>query len=53
MNRPLRGDAGWHPSVGLAAIGLFDLVRIDVARGLRDGRWIFSMDMAREFWPVL
>jgi len=53
VNRPIRGDAGWHPAVGVAAIGFFDLVRIDVARGLRGGTWMFSLDIAREFWPVL
>jgi hypothetical protein len=53
IDRPIRGDAGWHPAIGLAAIGLFDLMRIDVARGLRGGTWTFSLDVAREFWPVL
>jgi hypothetical protein len=45
--------AGWHPSVGLGTYLLFNMVRIDVARGLRDGRWTFSLDAAREFWRVL
>ena len=53
LGRPIRGEPGWHPSVGLGVIGLFDLIRIDVAHGLRDGRWMFSMDVAREFWPIL
>ncbi len=53
VDRPLRGGSGWHPAVGLGAIGLFDLVRLDVSRGLRDGRWLFSVDIAREFWPIL
>jgi hypothetical protein len=39
--------------VGLGVIGLFDVFRLDVARGLRDGRWMFSLDASREFWPVL
>jgi hypothetical protein len=34
-------------------IGLFDLVRLDVARGLRDGRWLFSLDVTRTFWGVM
>jgi hypothetical protein len=29
------------------------LLRIDVARGLRDGRWTLSIDLDRDFWPVL
>lgn len=54
IDRPLTGVAGgWHPAVGLGAIGFFDLIRVDVARGLRDGRWVFSLDVARELWPVL
>lgn len=53
VDRPIRGEAGWHPSVGLGAIGLFELLRVDVARGLRDGRWLFTLDVAREFWPVM
>lgn len=44
---------GWHPSVGIGALTLFDLLRLDVARGLRDGRWTFSVDVSRSFWPVL
>ena len=44
---------GFHPSVGLAGIWLFDLLRVDVARGLRDGRWLFTVDLTRDFWKVL
>ncbi len=46
-------EQGWFPSVGLGAIGLFDLLRVDVARGLRDGRWTFSVDVSASLWPVL
>jgi hypothetical protein len=49
--RPL--DKGWHPSAGIGALVFFDLVRIDVARGLRDGRWTFSADLMRDLWRVL
>ncbi len=51
----LRTGGSWQgaPSVGLGLIGLFDLVRVDVARGLRDGRWLFSVDVTRAFWGVL
>jgi outer membrane protein assembly factor BamA len=44
---------GWRPSVGLGVLSLFDLLRLDVARGLRDGRWTFSADVSREFWSIL
>jgi hypothetical protein len=56
--RPARiGDsfanAGWYPSVGIGALSFFDLFRIDVARGLRDGRWTFSADVGRDLWGIL
>ena len=44
---------GWYPSVGAGLYVLFDLVRFDVARGLRDGRWSFSVDLTRELWGIL
>lgn len=46
-------EAGWYPSVGVGVISIFDLIRIDVARGLRNGRWTFSIDAGRDFWSVL
>jgi hypothetical protein len=47
------GRGGWYPAVGIGAITLFDVLRFDVARGVRDGRWTFSVDAARPFWGVL
>jgi hypothetical protein len=44
---------GWYPAVGIGGIGLFNLLRVDVARGLRDGRWMFSLDVTRDFWRIL
>jgi hypothetical protein len=44
---------GWRPSVGIGLLTLFDLVRFDVAKGLRDGRWAFSVDVIRDFWSIL
>lgn len=44
---------GWKPSVGVGALGIFDLVRLDVARGLRGGRWLFNLDVSQTFWSVL
>ena len=44
---------GWYPAAGVGLMTLFDLLRLDVARGLRDGRWTFSMDVSRDFWRVL
>ena len=60
LDRPARAlrpgtadQGGWFPSVGVAALAFFDLLRVDVARGLRDGRWSFSLDVTRDLWPVL
>lgn len=44
---------GVLPAVGVGAIGLFNLLRVDVTRGLRDGRWMFSVDVTRDFWRIL
>ena len=49
--KPLR--QGWYPAIGLGALTIFDLLRFDVARGLRSGRWTFSVDVGRDFWSVL
>ena len=48
-----RSDTGWYPSIGLGALVFFDLLRIDVARGLHDGRWTFSADLMRDLWRIL
>jgi hypothetical protein len=39
--------------VGVGALLFFDIVRIDVARGLRRGGWTFSLDVTRDLWPIL
>jgi hypothetical protein len=44
---------GWYPAIGLGALTVFDVLRLDVARGLRNGRWTFSLDIGRDFWSVL
>jgi hypothetical protein len=46
-------DRGAYPSVGLGVLTFFDILRFDVARGLRDGRWSFYVDVNRAFWSVL
>jgi hypothetical protein len=45
--------AGLYPSAGMGALFFFDLVRVDVARGLRDGAWRFAIDIDRGFWGIL
>jgi hypothetical protein len=45
--------AGVYPSLGLGVLSFFDLVRLDIARGLRDGRWRFAIDIDRGVWGVL
>jgi len=52
--RPTGSPDSFYPSVGAAYILPFDIVRIDVARGLaHGGRWTFNIDVSREFWPIL
>jgi hypothetical protein len=45
-------STGWFPSAGLGVLTLFDVVRFDVARGLRGGRWTFAVDLSRELWRI-
>ena len=45
--------SGGYPSVGVALQPFFDLLRIDVGRGMRNGRWSLNVDVAREFWGIL
>ena len=47
------GLEGFHPAVGVGLLTVFDLLRVDVAHGTREGRWTFSLDIGRDFWPVL
>jgi hypothetical protein len=42
-----------YSSVGAGLLLFFDLVRIDVARGLRNGRWTFGVDLTRDLWRIL
>lgn len=44
---------GVYPSVGVGLLTVFDLLRFDVARGTRDGRWSFYFDLSRDFWGIL
>ncbi len=44
---------GWHAAAGLGVLAFFDQLRVDVARGARDGRWTFSVDLAPSLWPIL
>ncbi|WP_411282284.1 hypothetical protein [Gemmatimonas sp.] len=45
--------AALRPSVGLGVLMFYDLVRADVARGLRGGQWRFAIDIDRGFWGIL
>ncbi len=49
---PTRAAGAW-PSAGLGLLFFFDLLRVDAARGLRDGQWRFSIDIDRAFWGVM
>ncbi len=48
-----RGVWSGYPSIGVGVIGLFDLLRLDVAKPLRGKGWLISVDVAREFWRVM
>ena len=48
-----RRVSGVYPSVGTGVLFFFDLLRVDVARGLRDGTWRFGIDIDRAFWSVM
>jgi hemolysin activation/secretion protein len=45
--------SGAYPSVGVALQPFYDLLRIQVGRGLRHGRWGFNVDVSRDFWGIL
>ena len=47
--------SGVYPSIGLGTLVLFDLIRLDVARGLRpgSGTTTWSIDVTRAFWSIL
>ena len=48
------GEDGCYPSLGVGATFLFDLLRFDVAYGLRDeGGWRVGVDVGRVFWGIL
>jgi hypothetical protein len=44
---------GVFPAIGAGFLTPFNLVRLDVARGVgRGGRWTFAIDVSREFWSI-
>lgn len=45
--------AGVYPSAGLGVLFFYDLLRVDVGRGLRHGAWRFAIDIDRSFWGML
>jgi hypothetical protein len=53
LDEDVAHPTGVYPSVGVALIPFFGLVRVQVARGLRNGRWSFDVDLSREFWGIL
>jgi hypothetical protein len=44
---------GGYTVLGAGLFTFFDLLRFDVSRGLRNGRWLFAIDVNPEFWSVL
>jgi hypothetical protein len=52
LRTSLTGE-GLYPSLGMGVLAFWDVLRFDVARGLRDGRWTFSFDLTRDLWSIL
>jgi hypothetical protein len=48
-----RAVSGVYASAGMSVLLFYDLLRVDVARGLRDGAWRFAIDIDRSFWGIL
>lgn len=46
---------GGYPSAGLGVLFFYDLLRADVAYGMRQGNgtWRFAIDIDRSFWGIL
>ena len=42
-----------YSSIGAGLLFFFDLVRVDIARGIRNGRWTFGVDLSRDLWRIL
>ena len=42
----------FYPALGVGVLSVFDVVRFDVAHGLREGKWTFGVDLAPEFWRI-
>jgi hypothetical protein len=53
LSTDIAHPAGVYPSAGVAVQPFFDLLRIQFARGLRNGRWTFNVDVTRDFWGIL
>lgn len=51
--RVSRYQDGVYPAVGVGALLFYDLLRVDVSRGLHRGTWRFAIDVDRAFWGVL
>jgi hypothetical protein len=51
--RVSRYTDGVYPAVGLGALLFYDMLRIDVARGVPRGEWRFAIDVDRAFWSIL
>lgn len=53
VDRLFGRESGFYPSAGVGVLLFFDLLRVDVARGLNNGRWSFYFDVSRTFWKIL
>jgi hypothetical protein len=44
---------GVYPAVGVGTLLFYDLLRVDVSRGLHQGQWRLAFDVDRLFWSIL
>ncbi|MFL5606099.1 MAG: hypothetical protein ACJ8AD_06605, partial [Gemmatimonadaceae bacterium] len=53
LTTDLAHPTGVYPSAGIALQPFFELLRFQIARGLRNGRWTFDVDVSRDLWGIL
>ena len=53
VSPPQARPSGIYPSAGVAVEPIFDLLRLQLARGLRNGGWSLNVDVTHDFWGIL
>ncbi|MFN0100408.1 MAG: hypothetical protein ACKVS7_17210 [Gemmatimonadaceae bacterium] len=50
--RDVESGRPFSGAIGVSLISLFELLRVDVARGVSGGGWMFGVDVTRDLWRV-